>query len=135
MSDLNDVKLIGCLGADPELRSLSSGTAVCKMRLATGKKWKDKNTDELKEQTQWHTITVFGKQGENCAQYLEKGRQIFVSGELRYSEVGEGDERKYFTEIVADNVIFLGSGGGGGSGEASEEPKAKRMKKDEDISF
>jgi single-strand DNA-binding protein len=121
MASLNKVMIIGNLGQDPELRHTAGGQAVCSLRLATNEVWTDK-AGERQERTEWHSVVVWGRQGENCAQYLEKGRSCFVEGRLqtRKWQDKEGKDR-YMTEIVADRVQFLsggpgGAGGGGGGG-------------------
>lgn len=109
---VNKVILIGNLGAKPELKYLPSGQAVCEMRLATNERWTDKN-DQKQERVEWHRIVAWGKTGENCAQYLDKGRQVYVEGRIqtRSWDDKETNEKRYMTEIVAQFVQFLGGGG------------------------
>lgn len=117
MASINKVILIGNLGAKPELKYLPSGQAVCEMRLATNEVFNDKN-NQRQERTEWHRVVVWGKSGENCAQYLDKGRQVYVEGRLQtrsWDDKNTG-EKRYMTEIVANTVQFLGGGGGGGEG-------------------
>jgi single-strand DNA-binding protein len=117
MASLNKVMIIGNLGKDPEVRHTANGKSVCNMRLATTDTWSDQS-GERQERTEWHTVVVWGKQGENCGQYLSKGRPVYVEGSLqtRKWQDKEGHDR-YSTEIVADRVQFLGGGqGGGGQG-------------------
>lgn len=117
MASVNKVILIGNLGAKPELKYLPSGQAVCEMRMATTEVFNDKN-NQRQERTEWHRIVVWGKTGENCAQYLDKGRQVYVEGRLQtrsWDDKNTG-EKRYMTEIVANQVTFLGQGSGG-SGE------------------
>jgi single-strand DNA-binding protein len=107
---LNQAQIIGHLGKDPETRYLPSGEAVCNFSLATTEKWKDKQTGEAKESTEWHRITTFGKLAEICSQYLKKGSQAFVQGKLvtrKYTDK-DGIDR-YATEIRADTMKMLGS--------------------------
>lgn len=113
MAGINKVILIGHLGRDPEMRYTQSGAGVCRLSLATTRSWKNKQTDERVEETEWHRITVWGKQAEHCEKYLVKGRQVYVEGRLRTSsyEDQEGNKR-YSTEVVADTVQFLGGAGG-----------------------
>jgi single-strand DNA-binding protein len=109
MGSLNQVVIIGRLGADPEVRYTNSGMAVCNMRIATDESWTDK--DGVKqERTEWHSIVVWGKTGEVSAEYLGKGSEASVVGRLqtRKWQDKEGNDR-YSTEIVADRVVFLGS--------------------------
>ena len=109
MASINKVFVIGNLGVDPEIRYTETGTAVCNLRIATNEVWNDKQTGEKKEKTEWHRIVVWGKQGENCSEYLSKGRSCHVEGRLqtRQWDDSEGVTR-YTTEIVADRVTFLG---------------------------
>jgi single-strand DNA-binding protein len=114
---VNKVILIGNLGNKPELKYLPSGQAVCEMRLATNESFTDKN-QQKQERTEWHRVVVWGKQGENCAQYLDKGRQVYIEGRLQtrsWDDKNSG-EKRYMTEIVANTVQFLGGGGPGGGG-------------------
>ena len=124
MSSVNKVILIGNLGADPEVRYTNGGTAVCSLRMATTETWTDKDGAK-QERTEWHQISVWGKQAEHCGQYLAKGRQVYVEGRLQSREYTdkEGISRRAW-EIQADKVNFLGGGrdegggqtGGGGGG-------------------
>jgi single-strand DNA-binding protein len=113
---VNKVILIGNLGADPELRYTSGGSAVADLRLATSRKYTTKDGNS-KEDTQWHRIVVWGKQAEHCKEYLSKGRQVYVEGRLqtRQWEDRDGNKRST-TEVVAERVQFLGGGGRGGGG-------------------
>ena len=109
MSSLNQVTIIGRLGQDPELRYTKSGMAVCNLSLATNMNWIDKK-GEKQQKTEWHRVIVWDKQAENCDQYLTKGRQIYVVGQLQTREWEDKDGViRYTTEIVAFNVGFLGS--------------------------
>lgn len=123
MASLNKVMLIGNLGADPEVRYTSGGTAVANFRIATTEVWNSKD-GERQERTEWHRIVVWGKQGENCGAYLRKGRSVHVEGRIQTREWEDREgQKRYTTEIVADRVTFLGSrgeGGGGGGGGYSE---------------
>ncbi len=112
---LNKVMLIGNLGADPEIRTTGSGQSVCNFNIATTRRW---NRDgQTQEETEWHRIVVWGRQAENCKEYLSKGRQIFVEGRLqtRQWDDKEGNKR-YTTEVVAQSVQFLSGGRGAGAG-------------------
>jgi len=116
---LNKVLLIGNLGKDPEVRFTGGGQAVAKFPIATSEVWTDKD-GQRQERTEWHNVVVWGKQGEHCGQYLSKGRQVFVEGSIRTRQYDDKDgTKKYFTEVVAQRVQFLGGrgeGGGGGGG-------------------
>jgi single-strand DNA-binding protein len=110
---VNKVILIGHLGAKPELKYLPSGQAVCELRLATNEVFNDKN-NQRQERTEWHRVVVWGKTGESCAQYLDKGRQIYIEGRIQtrsWDDKNSG-EKRYATEIVANQVTFLGGGAG-----------------------
>jgi single-strand DNA-binding protein len=117
MAGVNKVILIGNLGRDPELRYTQSGQAVANFSLATSENWNDKSSGEKVERTEWHRITAWGKTAELAAQYLSKGRTVYVEGRLqtREYEDKEGIKRKV-TEVVASNVTFLGSQRGEGGG-------------------
>jgi len=113
---LNKVMIIGNLGADPELRTTTSGAAVCELRMATNESWFDKASNERKERVEWHRVIVWGKSGENCAKYLSKGSKAYVEGRIQTREwEDQSGNKRYTTEIVANSVQFLGSKGGGGS--------------------
>ncbi|MDT3672038.1 MAG: single-stranded DNA-binding protein [Aromatoleum sp.] len=120
MASLNKVILIGNLGKDPETRYAPSGDAICNITVATSESWKDKNTGEKKEQTEWHRVVFFGRLAEIAAQYLRKGSQIYVEGRLqtRKWQDKEGQDR-YTTEIRGDEMKMLGSRQGAGGGDAS----------------
>lgn len=110
-SGVNKVFLIGRLGQDPEVRYTPNGGAVANFSLATSESWNDKS-GQKQEKTEWHRIVVWGKLGELCGQYLSKGRQAFIEGRLQTREwVDKEGQKKYTTEIVANNVQFLGSPG------------------------
>ncbi len=112
---VNKVILIGNLGAKPEVKYLPSGQGVCEMRLATNEVYTDKQ-QQRQERTEWHRVVVWGKTAENCAQYLDKGRQVYVEGRLqtRSWDDKKTGEKRYTTEIVANAVQFLGGGSGAG---------------------
>ena len=107
---VNKVILIGNLGQDPELRYTPSGQPVCSMRLATRETWTGRDGQRA-ERTEWHTVVVWGKQGENCARYLSKGRQVYIEGRIQTrSWEGRDGQKRYRTEIVANQVVFLQGG-------------------------
>lgn len=106
-NSLNEVKLIGSLGQDPEVRKLPNGDSVANISLATSKKWKDKNTGEPKEKTEWHRVVVFGKLADICAQYLRKGSKAYFCGELETRQWEKDGEKRYTTEIRCDEMIML----------------------------
>lgn len=108
-SGVNNAILIGHLGADPELRATATGQAVAEMRLATSRKWSDK-AGELQEDTQWHRVVVWDKLATTCHRYLQKGSQVYVDGRIQNRKWTDKEGRdRYTSEVVARNVIFLGS--------------------------
>ena len=109
MSGLNKAMLIGRLGRDPEVRYTPNGLAVANFTIATSEEWKDKNTSEKKERTEWHRIVAFGKLGEICGQYLSKGKQVYVEGRLQTRSWEKDGVTRYTTEIVASDMQFLGA--------------------------
>lgn len=112
---VNKVILIGNLGRDPELRYMQSGSPVAQLNVATTRRWRNKQTNEMVEETEWHRVSVFGPQAEHCNNYLSKGRQVYVEGRLRTRSYDDKDGiKRYSTEIVADTVQFLGGRGEGG---------------------
>lgn len=111
---LNKVMLIGHLGADPEVRHTGGGQAVANFRVATTETWNDKS-GQRQEKAEWHRITVWGKLAELCGEYLKKGRQVYVEGNLQTREWTDKEGKKNSTtEVVARSVTFLGGNGGGG---------------------
>lgn len=118
---INKVILVGNLGKDPEVRFTPNGQAIAKFPVATTEKWKDQQ-GQLQERTEWHNVVVWGKQAETCGQYLAKGRQVFIEGRIQSRSYDDKDgNKKYITEIVAQNVRFLGGGGGaGGAGRSAD---------------
>jgi single-strand DNA-binding protein len=116
---LNKVLLMGNLGRDPEVRFTAGGTAVANFSIATNESWKDKNGQQ-QEKTEWHRIVVWGKLAELCGEYLKKGRQAFIEGRLQTREWTDKEGKKnYSTEIVANNVQFIG-GRPDGAGAAAQ---------------
>ncbi|HNR13220.1 MAG TPA: single-stranded DNA-binding protein [Thermodesulfobacteriota bacterium] len=113
MAGVNKVILIGNLGADPEIRYTSSGTAVANFRIATTERWTTPN-GEKEERTEWHRIVAFGRLGEICGEYLSKGKQVYIEGRLqtRTWEDKEGNQRTT-TEIITTAMQMLGSAGSG----------------------
>jgi single-strand DNA-binding protein len=113
---VNKVILVGNLGKDPEVRYTSGGQAVASLRIATSRSWTDKQSGQRKEETEWHDVEVWGKQAEQCGEYLAKGRQVYVEGRLKtdkWQDKQSGQDR-YRVKVVADTVRFLGGGGAGG---------------------
>ena len=129
MASVNKVIIVGNLGADPETRYLPSGDAVTSIRVATTDRYKDKQSGEMREATEWHSISFFGKLAEIAGQYLKKGSQVYVEGSLRTRKyTDKAGVEKYATDIRADTMQMLGSrqgmGGEGGSGGGYSRPAA-----------
>src|SRR5437879_8872385 len=115
---INKVIIIGNLGADPETRAMPSGTTVANLRVATSESWRDKQTGEQQERTEWHRVALFGRLAEIAGEYLRKGSQVYIEGSLRTRkwQDKQGNER-YSTEIIGNDLQMLG-GRGGGAGAA-----------------
>jgi len=114
---INKVILIGNLGADPETRAMPSGTTVANLRVATSESWRDKQTGEQQERTEWHRVALFGRLAEIAGEYLRKGSQVYIEGSLRTRkwQDKQGNDR-YSTEIVGNDLQMLGGRGGTGAG-------------------
>jgi single-strand DNA-binding protein len=114
---INKVILIGNLGADPETRAMPSGMTVANLSVATSESWKDKQSGENKERTEWHKVALFGRLGEIAGEYLKKGSKVYIEGSLRTRKWQDksGNDR-YTTEIIADEMQMLDSRGGGMGG-------------------
>jgi single-strand DNA-binding protein len=113
---LNRVTLFGNLGADPELKMTSGGQAVLKMRLATTESYLDRNRTR-QERTEWHNVVVWGKRAEALSKFLTKGSKLLIEGSLRTSNYDDREgNKRYRTEIIANNIVLGGRGGGGGPG-------------------
>jgi len=120
---INKVILIGNLGADPETRAMPSGGTVANLRVATSESWRDKQTGEQQERTEWHRVALFGRLAEVASEYLRKGSQVYIEGSLRTRkwQDKQGNER-YSTEIVGNEMQMLGGRGGGGGAPAQGGP-------------
>jgi single-strand DNA-binding protein len=119
---INKVILIGNLGKDPEVKYLPSGSAVCNVTLATSESWKDKDTGEKKDRTEWHNVVFYGRLAEIAGEYLKKGSQAYVEGSLRTRKWQDKEGRdRYTTEIIVSEMQMLGGRGGGGGSTASYE--------------
>ncbi len=119
MAGVNKVILIGHLGADPEIRYTADGTAVATFRLATTRRWTNKDGERV-DQTEWHRIVAWRRLGEICAQYLSKGKQVYIEGRLQTRSWEDRDgNKRWTTEIIADEMQMLGGGGGAGGGGGS----------------
>ncbi len=113
---VNKVIIVGNLGGDPDTKYMPSGSAVTNLTVATNESWKDKQTGEQKDRTEWHKVAMFGRLAEIAAEYLRKGSQVYIEGKLRTRKWTDkqGNDR-YSTEIVADEMQMLGGRGGGGA--------------------
>lgn len=139
MSGVNKAIIVGRLGADPEARTTSGGKAVTQLSVATSDNWMDKD-GQRQEKTEWHRVVVWGKQAESCAKYLAKGRQVYVEGRLQTrSWEDQQGQKKYTTEVVANQVVFLSSANesrsqdlSGGNNDFGPEPQ---FNENEEIPF
>jgi len=144
---INKVILVGNLGKDPEVRYMPNGNAIANITLATTESWKDKQTGETQEKTEWHRVVLFRRLGEIAGEYLKKGSQVYIEGKLqtRKWQDNTGNDR-YTTEIIANEMQMLGGRGGGGGGSPgfspseSPEPRAPAVAEgaaefDDDIPF
>ena len=129
MASVNKVILVGNLGKDPEVRYAPSGDAICTITLATSETWKDKQSGERKEATEWHRVAFFGKLAEIAGQYLKKGSSVYIEGMLKTRKWQDKDgSDRYTTEIKADEMKMLGSrGDGAGQGGGQTQPAQQRQ--------
>ena len=121
MASVNKVIIIGNLGKDPEVRYTPNGNAVCNLRIATTRTWKNKDSGEKMEETEWHSVVLYDRQAEVAGEYLKKGRPVYIEGRLktRKWQDKEGADR-YTTEIISDSMQLLGSREGTGGGTTDE---------------
>lgn len=134
MGSVNKVILVGNLGKDAELKYTSGGSAVSTLNMATTEKWNDKS-GQKQEKTEWHRIVLWGKTAENLSQYLTKGKQLYVEGRLQTRSWDDKDgNKRYTTEVRADNVVLLGGGGSGGSSRSRSDDTGDPLS-DDDIPF
>ncbi len=141
---INKVILIGNLGQDPDTRYMPSGAAVTNLRVATAEQWKDKQTGERQERTEWHNVAMFGRLAEIAAEYLRKGSQVYIEGRLqtRKWQDKQGNDR-YTTEVVANEMQMLGGRGGGSAPMSAPASRDERPRQsapagddfDDDIPF
>ncbi len=143
MAGVNKVILVGRLGRDPEVRYTSDGTAVANFTIATSIDWKDKQTGEKKERTEWHKIVAWRRLGEICGEYLSKGKQVYIEGSLQTREWQDQDgNKRWTTEIVANVMQMLGSPGqppsyqeGEGPAQADRNTTPSNQTTEDDIPF
>lgn len=121
---LNKVMLIGRLGADPEIRYMPSGDPIATLNLATSRRWKDRNTGERKEETEWHRITFFGPVAKVCGEYLRKGSQIYVEGRIKTDKYQKDGVDVYRTGIIGEQMNMLDSRSGGTASYSDNTPPA-----------
>ena len=122
MASVNKVIIVGNLGRDPEVRYTPDGSAVCNVSVATTRSWKNKESGDKSEETEWHRVVFYDKLAEIAGEYLKKGRSVYVEGRLKTRKWQDKDGvEKYTTEIVATDMQMLGSREGMGGGAASEE--------------
>jgi len=122
MASVNKVILIGNLGRDPEVRYTANGAAICNVTLATSRNWKDKNSGEKMEETEWHRVVFYDRLAEIAGEYLKKGRSCYVEGRLKTRKWQDKDGvEKYTTEIVATDMQMLGSREGMGGGASADD--------------
>ena len=124
MASVNKVTVMGNVGKDPELRHLPNGGAVCTISIATSRRWKDKNSGEMQEETEWHRVTFFERLAEIAGEYLKKGKPVYVEGRLKTRKYAdkEGVER-YVTEILANEMQLLGGRDDGAQGGAAPQQR------------
>jgi single-strand DNA-binding protein len=122
MASVNKVIVLGNLGKDPEVRYMPNGSAVCNLRIATTRTWKNKESGEKMEETEWHSVVLYERQAEIAGEYLKKGRSVYIEGRLktRKWQDKEGMDR-YTTEIVGDSMQLLGGREGMGGGAGGDE--------------
>ena len=122
---INKVIIVGNLGQDPETRYMPNGKAVTNLRVATSESWKDKQTGEQREQTEWHSIVMYDRLAEIAAEYLRKGSQVYLEGKLRTRKWQDKEGRdRYTTEVQASEMQMLGSRGGGAGTQSRGTPRA-----------
>lgn len=124
---LNKAQLIGRLGQDPEVRQMPSGQAVANISVATSESWKDKETGEKKERTEWHRVTMYGRLAEIAGEYLKKGAQVYIEGRLHTREWEKDGIKRFSTEIICEDMQMLGSArtDGGANTGGQQRPQAQ----------
>lgn len=123
MASVNKAIIVGHLGRDPEMRYLPSGDAVASLAVATSERWKDKSSGEMREETEWHRVSFFGKLAEIAGQYLKKGSQVYIEGSIKTRKYTDKDgAEKYATEIRGASMTMLGARQ---DGEQQQRPQQK----------
>lgn len=119
---INKVILIGNLGADPETRYSANGAAITNIRIATTEAWRDKQSGEMQERTEWHRVVFFSRLAEIAGEYLRKGSQVYIEGRLQTRKwQDQSGQDRYTTEVVANEMQMLGGRGGEGGGSGADE--------------
>lgn len=120
---INKAIIVGNLGGDPEMRYTQGGQAVARFTVATNERWTDRNTNERREQTEWHRVVCFSRLAEICGEYLHKGSKVYIEGRIQTSSwEGQDGQKRYTTEIIARDMKMLDSRGGGGGGYGPDDP-------------
>ena len=130
MASVNKVILVGNLGRDPEVRYSSEGAAICNISIATTSQWKDRNSGEKREETEWHRVVIYNRLAEIAGEYLKKGRSVYIEGRIKtrkFQDKSTGEDR-YSTEIVAQEMQMIGGPVNSSEQAPSSEPKAKSNK-------
>jgi single-strand DNA-binding protein len=142
MAGVNKVILIGNLGADPEVRHLEGGAAVASLRIATSETYTDRNTNEKKTQTEWHSVVLWRGLAEIAEKFLKKGNQVYIEGKLRTRSYEQDGVTKYTTEIVGNNLTMLGGKPDGNNMPEANKPEAAKSsvaanapEEDDDLPF
>ena len=131
MAGVNKAIVVGNLGNDPEIRYAANGSAIASISVATSERWKDKNSGEQQERTEWHRIKLFGRQAELAGEYLKKGSQVYIEGRIQTSKYQDKDGNdRWSTEIVAREMTFLGGRGGSGGGDSQSASSASPPQRD-----
>jgi single-strand DNA-binding protein len=125
---VNKVILVGRLGAEPESRAFPDGGSICNLRLATSESWKDKQTGERKERTEWHRVVLRNRLGEVAQQYLHKGSQVYIEGRIQTRKwQDQNGQDRYSTDVIGDSMTMLGGGGSGGNAGYDQSAPQKPM--------
>lgn len=130
MSGVNKVILVGRLGKDPEVRHLENGATVANFSIATSETYKDRQTGEKREQTEWHNVVLWRGLADVAEKYVKKGDMIYVEGKLRTRSWEKDGVTRYTTEVVGDNMTMLGGGGGGNSGQSGGYASSQPMQQE-----
>ena len=135
MKGVNKVTLLGTLGRDPEMRAMASGDAVCNLSVATSETWKDKNTGERQEKTEWHRVVMFRQLAEIAGKYLKKGSKVYLEGKIQTRKWEKDGQDRYSTEIIADEMQMLDSKPSGQAPRAAQEAAPQQESFEDDIPF